>query len=85
MLEVTVALLLIRYAHVRKWALPVIRGVVMTGPDLIIVWQAQQFASRVVQIFGAAARKVAASGSEVGVEDGVAAKDVVCKTLCQQI
>lgn len=57
----------------------------MARPDLKLVGEAQQLASRAVQIFHAAARKIAARRAQVGVEDGIATKDIVYKNSCQPI
>ena len=53
------------------------RRVVVSRPDLDVVWQTEQSAARVVQVVGAAAGEVATGGADVCVEDGVAAEDVV--------
>lgn len=54
----------------------------MANPNPVVVGEAQQLASRVVQISHAAAREVAPRGAHVGVENGIAAKDVIYGNLC---
>jgi hypothetical protein len=77
-LQVAVALPLLRDAHERHGLLAGSRRVVVSSPDLDIVWQAEQLAGGLIESFGAAAGEVAACYAEVGVEDRVAAEDVVC-------
>jgi hypothetical protein len=50
----------------------------VAGPDLDVGRQTEQLAGGLIKRFGAAAGEVAACYAEVGVEDGVAAEDVVC-------
>lgn len=49
----------------------------MARPDLDVVGEAEEATARVEEADGAAAGKVAAGGADVGVEEGVAAEDVV--------
>lgn len=55
----------------------------MANPNPVVVGEAQQLVSRVIQISHAAAREVAPRGAHVGVENGIAAKDIIYGNLCQ--
>lgn len=79
-LKVPVALFLFGHSHVRDWKTPVMRGIVMSRPDLVVIRKAQELASGAVQCLGAASRKITACGAHIGVEDGIAAENVVCET-----
>jgi hypothetical protein len=77
-LQVAVALPLLRNTHERHRLLAISGRVVVASPDLDVVWQAEQLAGGLIKRFGTAAGEVAACYAEVGIEDGVAAEDVVC-------
>jgi hypothetical protein len=77
-LQVAVALPLLRNTHERHRLLAISRRVVVASPDLDVARQAEQLAGGLPERFGAAAGEVAACYAEVGVEDGVAAEYVVC-------
>ena len=75
--EVLVLGLVLLDRHVGDGVLAPVGRVVVARPDLHLVRQAEQLLGRGPEVLGAAAGEVAAGGADVGVEDGVAAEDVV--------
>ena len=54
------------------------RRVIVPSPDLDVVWQRQELPCGLVQRVSASAGKIAPRGADIDIEQGIAAKDVVC-------
>lgn len=50
----------------------------MACPDSDVIWQAKEFLDGVVEALSAAVGKVAAGSTNVGMEERVAAEDIIC-------
>ena len=55
-------------------------GIVMAGPDLGVAREVEKAAHRCEEVLGVTAGEVAAGGTDIVVEEGVSAKDVVCQS-----
>jgi hypothetical protein len=68
-LQVAIALSLL--CNAREWQRLLAGGrrVVISNPDLDVVWQAEQLAGGMLEGFGAAAREIAVCDADVGVGD----------------
>lgn len=75
--QVLVLCAVIADRHVGHRAPALGRGVVVARPDLDVVRHAEQLAARLEEVSRAAAGEVAACRAQVGVEQGVAAENVV--------
>lgn len=64
-------------AEIRHGFATALRRVVVASPYLDMVREAEQLASRSIEVFGAAAREIAARRANVRMENGVAAKNVI--------
>lgn len=73
-----VLLLMIMDRHRGKWLGPSFGWVVMPWPDLHVVAQGEKSASGVEEVGCVTAGEVAARGADICMEDGVAAKNVLC-------
>ena len=59
--------------------------IIVSGPDLHMIRHRKELAAGSEEIIGTATGEVTASGSNICVEDRIAAKHVICRLLISQI